>query len=655
MRRKLYIIGCDLALLMAAFVVVHALNYGDLNISEANWDVLQLQLLVWLFVSTFLRKFGRIFEMSFVEGVGFLLKSCVFMLFLLSFIIVALHLLHFSRTMAYGTVIVFLALESAFLSLFLWWRGPVAVKAKSYAKPGFWLISGPLLFIDGVLLVASFLTVTFLKRGSYTLSSPYDDILLILLGLWLGGSLLTRKFSRHNFNDFFSAIGPALKTVLFMAAGLAFFIYILRLGPVSRFQVFFPLVIFFVIEALIFALFVNYREHRKLNGDIEDPEQVKDILDAHKHKDLSKGRTPLEATPARRADDDPAKEKLQNALDFFDPRIFELLRENVPLDYVERNRCSLMSTDNLFNFNVLESGNNSLIINLHKLNDIRWFNRYFLLVHQKLIPGGCFMGKAHTISTHRDYFREKYPGRLGVLYYGVSFLWNRVFPKLPWLQKFYFSLTGGRSRVVSRAEILGRLCFCGFKIVAEAEFGHRFYFIAQKTSTPSLDEHPTYGPLVRLNRTGMGGQPITVYKFRTMYPFSEYLQDYIYEHNNLGEGGKFKDDFRVTGWGHFMRRTWIDELPMLYNWLRGDLQLVGVRPLSSQYLALYDPELRVLRQKVKPGLLPPFYADLPTTIEEIMESELRYIQAFLERPLMTQLRYFWKCFWNIGVRGKRSS
>jgi hypothetical protein len=218
----------------------------------------------------------------------------------------------------------------------------------------------------------------------------------------------------------------------------------------------------------------------------------------------------------------------------------------------------------------------------------------------------------------------------------------------------YFSITRGKGRRVSRAEILGRLCFCGFKIVDEQEFGHRFFFIAKKATTPSTNENPTYGPLVQLQRSGLGGRPIKVYKFRTMYPFSEFLQDYVYEKNSLAEGGKFKDDFRVTGWGRFMRRTWLDELPMLYNWIRGDLQLVGVRPLSRQYLELYDEDLKELRKKVKPGLLPPFYADMPESLEEIMESERKYIRAYLNRPMRTQMRYFGVGVWNIVVRGGRS-
>ena len=89
--------------------------------------------------------------------------------------------------------------------------------------------------------------------------------------------------------------------------------------------------------------------------------------------------------------------------------------------------------------------------------------------------------------------------------------------------------------------------------------------------------------------------------------FSEYIQDYIYHYQSLERGGKFKDDYRVNEAGHLLRRLWLDELPMVWNMLRGDMKLVGVRPLSRQYFGLYTPEMQALRTRTKPGLLPPFY------------------------------------------------
>jgi len=82
---------------------------------------------------------------------------------------------------------------------------------------------------------------------------------------------------------------------------------------------------------------------------------------------------------------------------------------------------------------------------------------------------------------------------------------------------------------------------------------------------------------------------------------------------------------------------------------------VGVRPLSFHYLDLYDKDLKDLRKKVKPGLVPPFYADLPETFEEICDSERRYIHAFLKHPFRTQCIYFYKAFVNIAIKGARSN
>ncbi len=59
-----------------------------------------------------------------------------------------------------------------------------------------------------------------------------------------------------------------------------------------------------------------------------------------------------------------------------------------------------------------------------------------------------------------------------------------------------------------------------------------------------------------------------------MHPYSEYLQEYILERNGLDKGGKFKGDFRITGWGKILRRYWLDELLMIINLFKGDLKIV---------------------------------------------------------------------------------
>ncbi|MEX2567706.1 MAG: hypothetical protein WD431_17295 [Cyclobacteriaceae bacterium] len=83
-------------------------------------------------------------------------------------------------------------------------------------------------------------------------------------------------------------------------------------------------------------------------------------------------------------------------------------------------------------------------------------------------------------------------------------------------------------------------------------------------------------------------------------------------------------------------------------------KIVGVRPLSQHYFDLYPEDLQKLRTRVKPGLVPPFYADMPQTFEEITESERQYLYAYLKNPILTDIRYFFKAFFNIFFKGARS-
>ena len=93
---------------------------------------------------------------------------------------------------------------------------------------------------------------------------------------------------------------------------------------------------------------------------------------------------------------------------------------------------------------------------------------------------------------------------------------------------------------------------------------------------------------------------------------------------------------------------------MLINWFRGDMKFVGVRPLSKHYFELYKEEVRQRRIKYKPGLIPPFYADMPEDLESIQASEMKYLDLYDKRPLITDCKYFWKSAWNILFRHARS-
>jgi lipopolysaccharide/colanic/teichoic acid biosynthesis glycosyltransferase len=93
----------------------------------------------------------------------------------------------------------------------------------------------------------------------------------------------------------------------------------------------------------------------------------------------------------------------------------------------------------------------------------------------------------------------------------------------------------------------------------------------------------------RQRRPGLQGRPFTLLKFRTMTEARD------------GEGRLLRDEGRLTRFGRFLRRTSLDELPELINVLKGDMGLVGPRPLLVEYLERYTDE-QVRRHEVKPGI-----------------------------------------------------
>lgn len=287
------------------------------------------------------------------------------------------------------------------------------------------------------------------------------------------------------------------------------------------------------------------------------------------------------------------------------------------------------------------------------LNAVRHLNRYLRSANAKLKPGGYFVCGFDTSQKRRAQIYSKHPKMVARILYTFDFLWHRVCPKLGLTRRFYYACTHKERKVFPRPEVLGRLYYCGFEVVSEHYIHDRLCVIAQKERQPNTGE-PIYGMVIKLKRVGKDGKLFNVFKFRTMYAYSEYLQTYVYENNDLDVGGKFNNDYRITGWGRILRKTWLDELPMIINILKGQMKLVGVRPLSRQYFDLYTKEIQDLRTKTKPGLLPPYYVDMPETLDEIQESERRYLEAYLEHPFRTDWKYFWKIVFNIIFKGKRS-
>ena len=317
---------------------------------------------------------------------------------------------------------------------------------------------------------------------------------------------------------------------------------------------------------------------------------------------------------------------------------------------------AVVDIDNPEEAKKLEASKYKLIVNKHGLSYIRNLNQLLNTFNDVLPDGGYLWCHTRTSALKRQNLLNACPGIRGKLWSIHYYIWHRVCPKLYTTKWFYMWVTGGKNRSYPRSEILGRICRAGFDIVDERFSMGEFYVLCRKAREPRRYKARHYGPIIKLHRVGYKGKQIGVYKFRSMYAYSEYLQPYLMEHEGLAKGGKYYHDYRINFWGRQFRNRMIDEFPMIINIFKGEMKLVGVRPLSRPYFELYTPEMQEMHISVKPGLLPPFYYEgkTPETLEEIQESEKRYIEAYKKHPFLTDWRYFWGIVGNVIFKRKRS-
>jgi len=325
--------------------------------------------------------------------------------------------------------------------------------------------------------------------------------------------------------------------------------------------------------------------------------------------------------------------------------------------HLSSRQTKIVANRDRFSFLQIPDYQYKTLVDLTLLNDAKGINRRFCIVNQKLPDEG------HYVCCYRpqEYMKQKllrrYPKPLNWLVYTLYFWHKRVVPRLALSSRLYYDLTKGRKRMLSKTEVFGRLYYCGFEVDEVVPMGHIEYVFAHRKMQPYPQQQlKVYGPLIKLPRICKDGKIRFFYKFRTMHPYAEYIQDVVFdEQGGMNIADKADGDWRISSWGRVMRRYWLDELPMLINWLKGDVKLVGVRPLSQAMFNKYPKELQEKRIKAKPGLIPPFYIDHPNTFEELFASEDKYLDAYLEHPIRTDFAYFFRTVYSILFKKMHSA
>ncbi len=318
------------------------------------------------------------------------------------------------------------------------------------------------------------------------------------------------------------------------------------------------------------------------------------------------------------------------------------------LDLKSLYKSIVFTTDNSSFAEDVDFNNIQAIINFRRVNHIVQPNSLFRAVNKMLPNGGIYIGRLETYSERKDKISKIYSRYcLGRLFWAFDFIFNRLIPRIPYIGNLYYYLTDARFHAMSKAELLGRLLYCGFETVDVKSINGLTYFIAVKTGKPMLHQHPSFYPVIKLSRIGKGGKTIGVYKLRTMHPYSEYLQNYVVRMHGYNSKGKPANDFRVAVWGKFFRMFWLDEFFQLFNVLKGEMKLVGLRPLSQYKFDQLPEDLQIERVKYKPGCIPPYVALNMPDEKSSIQAERIYISEFKKHPLSTNIKYFFKAIYNI--------
>ena len=333
---------------------------------------------------------------------------------------------------------------------------------------------------------------------------------------------------------------------------------------------------------------------------------------------------------------------------------YYMLRKRARLD---SNLTKVVCDRSRFAFLQIPDYQYQTIVDLTLLNDTRGINKRLCIVNQKLPDEGRYVCCYRPQEYMKQKFLSHWPPGLRWIAYSFYFLRKRVMPRLLLTSRLYYDINKGRKRMLSKTEVLGRLYYCGFEVDEIIPMGHIEYVFAHRISQPYPQEQiKVYGPLIKLPRVCKNKEIKYFYKVRTMHPYAEYIQKYVFDaRGGMDIADKSNDDWRISSWGKIMRKYWLDEFPMLINWFKGDVKLVGVRPLSKTMFETYPSWLQDKRTRCKPGLIPPFYIDHPDTFEALFASEDKYLTEYFEHPFRTDVKYFFLTMRSILTRKTHSA
>lgn len=487
-------------------------------------------------------------------------------------------------------------------------------------------------FLSGMLLLLlSCLGVNYFITSIFTFHHLFYDSTYIIFIVWIISLPLFEQHKPKFFQEKLKyVLSPILKSILFHLVIVLFIMYINSLNTYE--YAIKAILLFSIIESIFISIqsLVNNRsKQNRSHANRANKKYEQNVLKSDKIGIISDIKRPVPCDINQLILEQLKKEITSNTKEIGHVEFFKkgLNPSNTP------KASLLIVSENINNFK-----------NINEL-----LNSFYNLILNK---GYIVLSYRSLESLEAEIFKKSLLYRF--FYFAHFYIYRRAFPKIKGLHLIYKLFSGYKNKVISKTEVWGRLAYFGFDVRLEQTVNNITYLIARKTKTISENPNPSYAPLVRLNRVSYGGYIIKIYKIRSMYPYSEFLQQKVFELNQLSSTGKFKEDFRITRLGKIYRKYWIDELPQFLDWIRGEIKLVGIRAMSQQFFSLYPEEYQNIYKKVKPGIISPIFDESNDSFEDIVKIEQSYLEQYLKNPIRTDFKYFWLTVKQIlkGVRSK---
>ena len=633
----------DGLLLLFSFYLFYYIKKRELVLREPFESYLFILLGVWLVVTVLSKKFyesegGQLF-IKIRELFYVVLKIGA----LVTVIMYLTDRYHLSRVIVYGSLGLFLILEVIFVVLWVW-LGSRHANMRTIPH------HARLFLIELFCLPACFSLFYYLKQREWHPGQEEAFLFFIIFFLWFLIGTSTHQFQFQADKRFLRAIFPFWRAEAALFLSVSFLFFFFKIFSYSRFITVGTIAGFAFLENVILTWI--YVRSRPPLTDENDPaffhaRRIEEIAEKIKNNGVPGGNDKYIPPFSTNYPSNFLARKLGKLYLGKYNELYHWIQERIELTHFDILEAVTISTANPLNLEMLEDEGVSFFLNVKEVNDIRHLNYNFIQVNQKLKSGGVYIGCFQDQGQWKSHFYQQYPFIIARIVFFFHFIFKRVMSKMPLFRRLYFAMTRGRNRVLSKAEAFGRLYYCGFSILDIKVIGDFTWYMCKKVSPPREDKSPSYGPLIKMKRLGKGGKIIEVYKFRTMHPYSEYLQSFITDLYGYDEKGKVRDDFRVTRWGKFLRRYWLDELPQLINLVKGELRLVGPRPLSPRYFENYPEDIKEERSKYKPGCVPPYVAYRMQGLEGSIEAERLYFINKKKHPFWADVNVFFLAIFNI--------